>query len=65
MAVENLDSFFSMAKQHAVCQDYAIGGMLPSPFLVLCDGCSSSNNSDVGARILAISARKIYHELLQ
>ncbi len=58
MPIQNLDCFFSMAKQHVVCQDYALSGMLPHPFAILCDGCSSSKHSDVGARILAMSAKK-------
>ena len=58
MQVKNLDCFFSRAKQHVVCQDYALSGTLPQPFLILCDGCSSSQHSDVGARLLAMGAKK-------
>lgn len=58
MPVKNLDSFFTIAKQHVICEDYTLVGSHPIPHLILCDGCSTSNHSDVGARILAICAQK-------
>jgi len=58
MSVENLDSYFTIAKQHIICEDYAINGADPIPHLIVCDGCSTSHNTDIGARILATSAKK-------
>lgn len=52
------DSFFSIGKHHVVscvpCQDYAHSGMLLNGihYAGLADGCSSSEDSDLGARAL-------------
>lgn len=45
----NTDTFFTMGKQHNVCQDYAIASR---DMVVLSDGCSSSPHTDVGVRLL-------------
>ncbi len=58
MSVENLDWYFTIAKQHIVCEDYALTGWEPIPYAIVCDGCSSSEHTDVGSRILAWSAKK-------
>lgn len=55
----NADSFFTIGKSHTVCQDYARTGSQRGdgmPFAVLCDGCSASPDSDMGARFLALAA---------
>lgn len=54
----SVDSFFTMGKSHKVCQDYALHGTEPFPFVIVSDGCSSSPNTDVGARILCNIARQ-------
>lgn len=63
----NVDSYFTVGKGHAVCQDYALAKMynppgsppwLQRPYLIVSDGCSSSPQTDVGARILAHMAEK-------
>jgi len=56
------DCFFTIGKTHQVCEDYAVQGDTPMPFLIVCDGCSASPNSDVGARILSLSAKKLLEE---
>ncbi len=51
----NADSVFKIGATHAVCQDYVIArGRAPhgGPYVVLSDGCSSSPDTDVGARLL-------------
>lgn len=53
------DHFFTIGKTHLVCEDYATQGDKPTPFIVLCDGCSSSKDSDIGARILALTTKHI------
>lgn len=62
----NSDAFFTKGSTHTVCQDYARAGavvvdrawnndeLIPgSPFAIVCDGCSGSQDTDIGARILA------------
>jgi len=57
----NTDADFYIGKTHHICQDYAAHGFLHddwSPFIVLSDGCSSSQKTDIGARILTSSLIK-------
>jgi len=46
------DSFLTIGSQHKVCEDYILSGNTPFPYVILSDGCSSSPNTDTGARIL-------------
>jgi hypothetical protein len=54
----NSDAFFAMGKSHMVCQDYARFGKTRDglSYAVVCDGCSSSPDTDFGARLLAVAA---------
>ncbi len=55
----NADSAFAMGKRHEVCQDYAQSGAeggLAGGWIS--DGCSSSPDSDIGARLLVLGARQ-------
>ena len=64
---------FEIGSTHDICQDYAINGVLNfGSFLetdlnyyfgIVCDGCSSSKYVDIGARILALAARKVIANL--
>ncbi len=74
MPVTNFDWYSTIAKQHVVCEDYTLTGWKPFPYMIVCDGCSSSEHTDVGARILAWSAKRAlqrfrllpnYHEIGQ
>jgi len=49
-----------MGHSHVVCEDYAISGKINDHihYVIVCDGCSSSPNVDVGARIMAHSAKE-------
>jgi len=48
------DAHFVMGSTHAVCQDYALAGRTGTRWVALvCDGCSSSPDTDFGARVLA------------
>ena len=49
------DSYFTNAKKpEKSCQDYALNNdMIEFPYAIVCDGCSSSRHTDIGARILA------------
>lgn len=54
----NIDSDFQIGATHAICQDYALHRQISETeaFVVVCDGCSASQNVDVGARLLALIA---------
>jgi hypothetical protein len=51
------DSFFSIGSTHEVCQDYARNGMVNGglQYAIISDGCSSSPDTDFGARILTMN----------
>lgn len=53
------DGLFEKGSTHSVCEDYVFHGSFPVPFVVLCDGCSGSKHSDVGARLLAHAVPKV------
>jgi len=52
------DACHFIGRTHAVCQDYAAAGSLgpAAAYALVSDGCSSSADTDVGARLLARSA---------
>ncbi|HOB61032.1 MAG TPA: protein phosphatase 2C domain-containing protein [Candidatus Competibacteraceae bacterium] len=54
-----LDSHFTIGKLHLCCQDYVYQGWAGFPYVILADGCSSAPDSDVGARLLALNARRL------
>jgi hypothetical protein len=58
----HVDSYLKKGTTHHICEDYVLTGMSPYPHLIVCDGCSSSPNTDVGARILAHSAQCVLAE---
>lgn len=54
----NADAYFEIGASHIVCEDYALAGTYKDMgYAVVCDGCSSSPHTDVGARIMAHIAR--------
>lgn len=57
----NTDRFFAIGSTHETCEDYAISGTLDNEILyaIVCDGCSSADDVDFGARMLALSAREL------
>ena len=58
------DSLFLIGKTHQVCEDYALHGEVEGiPFIIVSDGCSGSNHTDIGSRILTHSAVKAIHVL--
>lgn len=62
------DSFFFTGKQHSVCQDYARSseGLNGQSFAILADGCSSSPDTDFGARILVqLFANEVFQREFQ
>ena len=50
--MKSIDHFLRIGTSHKVCEDYIISNETPLPFVILSDGCSSSKNTDMGARIL-------------
>ncbi len=52
------DRFLKIGSSHPICQDYAVSDEFPIPHVIVSDGCSSSEMTDIGARILVLSARK-------
>jgi len=59
------DHCYVIGKTHQVCQDYALHGVKPVPFVVVCDGCSASPHSDIGARIVAVTAQHVLQQPAQ
>lgn len=57
----NTDIFLKIGDQHKVCEDYIIAGNDPVQYIILADGCSSSNNTEMGARILCHLAKQYLH----
>jgi len=61
------DSYYWKGTTHQNCQDYAISGTVYSGSLatygIVSDGCSSSRNTDLGARFLCHSAKNALHNL--
>jgi len=53
-----IDHLLKIGKTHKVCEDYIISGHTPVPYIILSDGCSSSKDTDVGARILCYRAKQ-------
>ena len=55
----NTDHYYTIGNTHSECQDYATGGVVRSgSYAIVSDGCSSSPDVDIGARLLALSARR-------
>lgn len=56
------DAFFAIGSSHLVCQDYARAGAVARengaavPYAIVADGCSSSPDTDFGARLLTAAA---------
>lgn len=53
----NTDNIFLIGKSHKICQDYTYSD---DKCIIVADGCSSSENSDIGARILVQCAKEIF-----
>ena len=54
-----LDAYYTIGKLHLFCEDYALHGWDPVPHLILADGCSAAPDSDLGARLLTLNARRL------
>ena len=56
----NTDCAYYIGSTHEVCQDYALAGKTS---VAVSDGCSGSPNSDIGSRVLSITAMNKMVEL--
>ena len=54
----NIDTFLEIGDQHKVCEDYIVSGVDPVPYIILSDGCSTANNSEMGSRLLCHLAKQ-------
>ncbi len=56
----NADHYYAIGSTHVVCEDYARSGKTKDgrAYAIVCDGCSSSPDTDVGARIVGLKAEK-------
>lgn len=52
------DTFLKIGKTHQECEDYIISGENPYKYVILSDGCSSSKQTEMGARILCHLAKQ-------
>jgi hypothetical protein len=51
------DSAFTIGDSHLICEDYAMNLQVEgNHHIAVCDGCSSSEMTDIGARLLALTA---------
>lgn len=60
----DINTFTVIGSDHKICEDYSLNGLLPFPFFIISDGCSSAPNTDVGSRILVNMAKKNIDMLL-
>jgi len=55
-----VDSYYGIGGGHLVCQDYALHGSLNEmEYVIVSDGCSSADYSEIGSQVLCHAAR--YH----
>jgi len=57
--VDYTDHVIKIGSSHKICEDYAISGNQPFSYFAISDGCSSSENTDIGSRIILMSIKKI------
>lgn len=54
------DCYFEKGHSHTICEDYALAGTQGDiAYAIVCDGCSSSEHSDLGARLQAHISREV------
>jgi len=54
----NIDTFLEIGSQHKICEDYIVAGNDPVPYIIISDGCSTSDNTEMGSRILSHLAKQ-------
>lgn len=58
----NSDYYIDQGYSHRICEDYVSVG---DNFAIISDGCSSSEHTDIGARVLCMSARELLTRYLR
>ena len=60
VGMTHADGHFTIGKTHTVCQDYVRVGKTPDglAYAIVSDGCSSSKDTDIGARLLVTAAER-------
>lgn len=53
----NIDKFIKMGHSHNLFEDAVITNSETTPYLIVCDGCSNSENTHIGSHLLAMSAK--------
>lgn len=53
----NIDKFLKMGHSHTLLEDAVLTGYGSTPYLIVCDGCSDSENTHIGSHLLARSAQ--------
>ena len=61
----NADCAFRMGRRHAVCQDYSVAASGERPYVILADGCSSSPDTDLGARLVVKTAERLLRQRVE
>lgn len=57
-----IDTFIKCGTNHNMCEDYILSGIKPVPYIIISDGCSSSDDTETGARILAHLAKQYIYQ---
>jgi len=61
MTLSHADGFFTVGESHVTCQDYVRCGIFPDGcrvYTIVSDGCSSSKDADIGARLMVLAAEE-------
>ena len=53
-----VDHFIKTGSSHNICEDYIISGQTPAPHVILADGCSASDQTEMGSRILVYLSKQ-------
>jgi hypothetical protein len=60
----NSDCAFFIGRDHKICQDYAISqNVKDTSYVIIADGCSSSQDTDIGARFLAKAGESFIYQI--
>lgn len=59
----NTDSFFRKGFSHQICEDYALNENENLFSFIVADGCSSSDYTDIGSRLLSWAAKEVLNSI--
>lgn len=59
----NVDSFFTKGYSHEICEDYSLGINEEFPLFLVSDGCSQNKYTDIGSRLLVLSAKQVFYSI--